>query len=223
MDSLGKIAVTELSNTYRTVAMTEQQRRAFVIECDAYDADVGAAKVELVKLTTLMPSPGTEQDPETRAAMYWDILKGELSPENISRVCRSAMAGRVSSKPFLPLPSELIGYANTYFQRRDPVRQDPRVHQKPQSRLAAQEHRLLTKSDEINADDVKDKIRDQFRNLASQIRNRNEMLDRLANKRHAVAEIDHTKAPVISGSLRPHIDRIARETAVLEQECGDEI
>jgi len=221
MNSLGNIAVAALSNTHEVVAMTEQQRRVFEIECDAYDADVSAAKVELVKLTTIMPSPGTEQDPETRAAMYWDILKGELSPENISRVCRSAMAGRVSSKPFLPLPSELIGYANTYFQRRDPVRQDPRLRQNQQLRLAAQEHRLLTRFDDINADDIRKQIVTQFRNLAAQMRNRNEMPSQVVDK--PITPIDHAKPPIISGSLKPHIEKIAVEMAALEQECGDEI
>jgi hypothetical protein len=217
MNSLGDIVTSTLSNTQKIVEMTEPQRRAFEIECDAYDADVSAAKVELVKLTTLMPSPGTEQDPGTRAAMYWDVLKGELSPENISRVCRSAMAGRVSSKPFLPLPSELVGYANTYFQRRDPVRQDPRLHKKrSQLLLAALEHRFLTKAEEINADTIRKQVTDQFRSLARELRKRNEMLDRLAEKPRA--PIDHTKSPVISGSLKPHIDRIALKMAALEQE-----
>ena len=221
MVNLGNVVTDVIDNTRQSVELTEQQRRALEIECDAYDADVSTAKVELVKLTTLMPSPGTEQDPKTRAAMYWDILKLELSPENISRVCRSAMVGRVSNRPFLPLPSELISYANTYFQRRDPVRKDPRLPQPKgeQLRLAAPEHRLLTKADDISGNDVRKQAAHQLRNLAAQIGNGNEMLDQISGK--PKSPIDYATPIVVSGSLKPHIDKIKHDIVALKEEFVD--
>jgi hypothetical protein len=235
--SIGSAVTGALTNSKECISMTDEQRAVFDDDCAAYDADVDAAKVELVKLATLLPAPGTEQDPKTRAAIYWDILKLELSPENISRVCRSAMAGRVSSTPFLPVPGDLIAYANTYFQRRDPVRQDPRrFPSKPaQLRLSAPEHKLLTDKDNITPDTIRKQIAHQFRLLAKRMGTPDVETGTTptpqatgvrvdANGRPRVyrdngfqAGADHTKPLTISDSLRAALNRMPCMTEEDEQ------
>lgn len=147
MNSLGDVATKAIAIAKEAVELTPEQREKLQRDCISYDGDVKRAKAELLKLTSLMPSPGTEQDPETRAAMFWDVLKTELSPEHIGAVCRSAMRGSVGGDRFLPTPAQLIGYALKWYQRREPVRKDPRIAgpaAKPlQLRYAAAEHKPI--------------------------------------------------------------------------------
>lgn len=147
MDSIGNIVNLALEPRKKIEELTPAERQDFYLDCEKYDAEVKSAKAELFKLTSLMPSPGTEQDPETRAALFWDILKTELSPLNIASVCRSAMRGDVGEGTFLPPPARLISYARERFQGREPLRRDPRIAgpgaEPAQRHYSAPEHKLL--------------------------------------------------------------------------------
>ena len=106
--------------------MTNNERRIFDEECARYDLEVDKAKSELLKMINILPAPGVERDPETRAAIYWGILKSELSPGSISRVCRRAMAGNIGKEKWLPVPGELIRFAKENWIQVGPVYADPR-------------------------------------------------------------------------------------------------
>lgn len=170
MDKLGETVDIVLKSASKESGCTPEEIHHYRRDCMAYDREADAAKAELLKLLNFMPSPGTEQDPKTRAVLYWDILKTELSPGNIAAVCRSAMRGNVGDSRFMPTPPQMIAYGRQWFQRRDPVRLDPRIagpRAKPALvTYAAPEHKHLPagnyRETGARADDCKrlaDKIR----------------------------------------------------------------
>ena len=220
MDSLGNAATEAIGTAKKQFEMTPEQLKRFEGDCKRYDIEVAAAKAELFKLTSVMPSPGTEQDPATRAALFWDILKTELSPANISAVCRSGMRGDVTGGKWLPSPAELISYGRTWFQRRYPVRGDPRLAgpRREPLRLSAPEHRLLTERDEIPADELA-RVSTQFRNLADRMKAQVDFEQQ--SVRPKPVPIDHSAPIAIGPSLREKLDDIARRERIAADEAAE--
>lgn len=209
MDKLGDI----ISFPQPKQPMPEQSKQ-FILDCESYDAAVAEAKAEIFKLISLMVSPGSEQDPETKTAIFWDILKTGLSPENVSKVCRSAMRGSVSGSKFLPTPAELISYANQWFQKRDPVKQDPRlVVPLVQPRISAGEHKLLPPIDKPNSEDERARIARNFKNLAA------DFTKRRAERRDADRRDEPKRyGPVVSSAELRAMDTGEREKHKIEAE-----
>jgi hypothetical protein len=161
MEKLGTIASRAIDTALPQ--RTPEQAYAFEAECAAYDAAIDQAKAEVFKMVSHMPAPGVDQDPRTAAAVYWDFLKHELSPENIVLVCRAAMRGDVNpDSDFRPIVARLISYGRKHFQWSQPIKRDPRIANpiKP---------KLLPEHEQLSAHESA-RIGDKMRELAREIR-----------------------------------------------------
>lgn len=195
---LGELVTMALTRADRRSSMTIEEMRIFDQDCARYDYDVKEAKSALLKMTSRMPSPGVEQDPEMRAAGYWEILKDELSPDSITHVCKKAMAGRIGNPDWLPTAGRLIQFAKAsenYIQR-GPVKTDPRREPARPSCLAPPEHRRLGREygDEQFKADERARIGRQWRVFADEMRVRSAVIAASEKPVYSKLEISRTNA-----------------------------
>lgn len=197
-------------------SMTADGKRIFDNECAAYDLEVEQAKSALLRMIGIMPSPGTEQDAETRAAIYWDVLKGELSPSAIARVCKRALAGDTGSAKWLPMPGELIRFARDNWIQCGPAEIDPRLRAPVQSRLGPPEHKRLGREygDAQFMADEQARLARQWKNFAAEMARLNAGL-------HAAGKPDYTRRgpPVYSRAELAAMNDGEREKQRLEAEA----
>lgn len=177
-EQLGAIATSVLTRGQQRGSMSIAEKQTFDEDCAKYDLEIEKAKAELLKMASRIPSPGTEQDPETTAAVYWEILKTELSPLSIALVCRKALAGYVGNPSFLPTPGALVQFAKAwgnFIQCGELVKIDPRLGPPIQPQLAAPEHCRLGREygDEQFRADEQARIGRKFQAFADEMRARN--------------------------------------------------